>query len=96
MWRWVQKNLCKTNFKDHVWSATLLEGVGRKKLKVISKNVLNYILVEFWSKVGVYYGFNSELKHQRWCREEKKCPFILLTSSSPLVKRPILMSPWRH
>ena len=49
-----------------------------KKVKVISKNVLNCILVDFCCKVCVYYGFKSELKHQRRCHEKKKCPFIVL------------------
>ena len=39
--------------------ATLLEGVGFKKVKVNSKNVFKSFLVDFCCKVGVNYGFNS-------------------------------------
>ena len=66
---------CPSSHKNNInWGlATLLEGVGCKKVKVFSKNVLNYFLVDYCCKVGVNYGFNSELKHQSWCHEKKKC-----------------------
>ena len=62
--------------KKQGWSrrlATLLEGVGHKKVKVNSKNVLKSFVDVNCCKVGVNYGFKSELKHQSWCRDKKRC-----------------------
>ena len=52
--------------------ATLLEGVGPKFLKVISKNVINSIVVIFSCEVGAYYVLNSENNNLSWCSEKIK------------------------
>ena len=42
------------------------------------QNVLNPFWADFCCKVGVYYGFNSEISYQSWCRDRKKCQFSVL------------------
>ena len=51
----------------------MLEHVGWKIFKVNSKNVIKFFSGVFRCKVGVNYGFNSEIYHQSRCIEKKKC-----------------------